>query len=296
MTKLSYPKYRLARKMGRLQLILGWIVLIVNISSLAGLHTVLYNEDVCHHHYGVKDVSGRFDFKAMTEHNAKVLEKMQTLQLKLEYDALNMDKDEEQLGKSNVSKLKFKKYLEEEVVQPLYGARVALRHIQFPRPYPIKLSLWKTLNNKNIRWDSYKCRDFECLSSKNPNRGYTDCIECFEMEKEKLKWVNKSSVASSLADFLIKDCFWLSSQGRCGLLDGWIDMLLLDFILVDWDRCLRPGGLLWVDRFSCNGEDLDDCMYMFLQFRYKKHKWVVAPESKDEVHLSALLEKARRSV
>lgn len=69
----------------------------------------------------------------MTEHKGKVLEKMQTLQLKLEYDVLNMDKDEEQLGKSNVSKLKFKKYLEEEVVQPLYGARVALRHIQFPR-------------------------------------------------------------------------------------------------------------------------------------------------------------------
>lgn len=75
------------------------------------------------------------------------------------------------------------------------------------------------------------------------------------------------------------------------LLDGWIDMLLLDFILFDWDRFLRPGGLLWVDKFSCNGEDLDDYMYMFLQFRYKKHKWVVAPESKDEVHLSALLEK-----
>lgn len=119
--------------MGRLQLILGWIVLIVNISSLVGLHTALYNEDLCHHNYGVKDVSGRFDFKAMTEHKGKVLEKTQTLQLKLEYDVLNMDKDEEQLGKSNVSKLKFKKYLEEEVVQLLYGARVALRHIQFPR-------------------------------------------------------------------------------------------------------------------------------------------------------------------
>lgn len=29
------------------------------------------------------------------------------------------------------------------------------------------------------------------------------------------------------------------------LLDGWIDMLLLDFILFDWDRFLRPGGSLW---------------------------------------------------
>ena len=81
----------------------------------------------------MKDVSARFDFKVMTEHIRKVLEKMETVQHKLEYDALKMEKDEEQLGKSIVSRLKLKKYLEEEVVQPLHSARVALRHIQFPR-------------------------------------------------------------------------------------------------------------------------------------------------------------------
>ena len=198
---------------------------------------------------------------------------------------------------------------------------------------------------------------------KTPNRGYTDCIECFEMEKEKLKWVNKSFLSSSPADFLIKDVLAAKpGEIRIGLdysvctgtfaarmmeqnvtiistalnlgapfngmmallgvvplyitpnqrrpffdntmdlihttrvLDGWVDMLLLDFILFDWDRALRPEGLLWIDRFSCNREDLDDYMYMFLQFSYKKHKWVVAPESKGEVYLSALLEKLPRSV
>jgi hypothetical protein len=34
---------------------------------------------------------------------------------------------------------------------------------------------------------------------------------------------------------------------------------------------------------------------MFLQFRYKKHRWVVSFKSKDEVYLSALLEKPPRS-
>ena len=77
--------------------------------------------------------------------------------------------------------------------------------------------------------------------------------------------------------------------------DGWIDLVLLDFVLFDWDRVLRPGGLLWIDKFVCNRKDVDDYMYMFLQFRYKKHMWVVSPESKDGVYLSALLEKPPRS-
>ncbi|KAH0686372.1 hypothetical protein KY284_016925 [Solanum tuberosum] len=80
-----------------------------------------------------------------------------------------------------------------------------------------------------------------------------------------------------------------------GLMDGWIDLQLLDFILFDWNRVLRPGGLLWIDRFFCNRRDIDDFMYMFLQFRYKKHKWAISPKSKDEVYLSALLEKPQRS-
>ncbi|KAF3585601.1 hypothetical protein F2Q69_00032361 [Brassica cretica] len=81
-----------------------------------------------------------------------------------------------------------------------------------------------------------------------------------------------------------------------GLMDGWIDLLLMDFVLYDWDRVLRPGGFLWIDRFFCKKKDLDDYMYMFLQFRYKKHKWAISPKSKDEVYLSALLEKPPRAI
>ncbi|XP_043711130.1 probable methyltransferase At1g29790 [Telopea speciosissima] len=81
-----------------------------------------------------------------------------------------------------------------------------------------------------------------------------------------------------------------------GLLDGWIDLQLMDFILFDWDRILRPGGLLWIDRFFCSRRDLDDYMFMFLQFRYRKHKWVISPKSKEEVYLSALLEKLPRAI
>ncbi|KAJ1412043.1 S-adenosyl-L-methionine-dependent methyltransferase [Sesbania bispinosa] len=230
----------------------------------------------------------------------------------------------------------------------------------YQKPYSINESLWRLPDDRNVRWGNYHCRNFQCLSSKNPKRGYSKCTGCFEMEKEKLKWVSNSSHP---AEFLISGVMAIKpGEIRIGLdygigtgtfaarmreqnvtivstalnlgapfnemialrgliplyvtlnqrlpffdntmdlihttgfMDGWIDLLLLDFILYDWDRILRPGGLLWIDRFFCNRKDLDDYMYMFLQLRYKKHKWVISPKSKDEVYLSALLEKPPRAI
>ncbi|OAY62832.1 hypothetical protein ACMD2_14042 [Ananas comosus] len=229
----------------------------------------------------------------------------------------------------------------------------------YKAPLPINASLWTTPDDGNVRWSKYKCRGFRCLSSRNPKRGFSKCAGCFELEKEKLKWVE----TASLAEFSIADVLNVKpGETRIGLdvsvgtgsfaarmrefnvtivstalnigapfsetialrgliplyvtlsqrlpffdntmdlihtgvfLDGWIDLQLMDFVLFDWDRILRPGGLLWIDKFFCSRKDLDDFMYMFLQFRYKKHKWVVAFKSKDEVYLSALLEKPPRSL
>ncbi|XP_048334965.2 probable methyltransferase At1g29790 [Ziziphus jujuba] len=80
-------------------------------------------------------------------------------------------------------------------------------------------------------------------------------------------------------------------------LDGWIDFVLLDFVLYDWDRVLRPGGLLWIDSFFCAKEDLGDYLEAFKMLRYKKHTWVTVPKvDKDdkEVFFSAVLEKPPR--
>ncbi|KAK9280343.1 hypothetical protein L1049_014031 [Liquidambar formosana] len=80
-------------------------------------------------------------------------------------------------------------------------------------------------------------------------------------------------------------------------LDGWIDFILLDFVLYDWDRILRPGGLLWIDSFFCLKEDLGDYLDAFKSLRYKKHNWIVVPKlDKDdrEVFFSAVLEKPPR--
>ncbi|KAK4379299.1 hypothetical protein RND71_001161 [Anisodus tanguticus] len=80
-------------------------------------------------------------------------------------------------------------------------------------------------------------------------------------------------------------------------LDGWIDFVLLDFVLYDFDRVLRPGGLLWIDSFFCLKEELNDYLEAFKILRYKQLKWLVVPKlDKDdsEVFFSAVLEKPPR--
>ncbi|KAM0852873.1 hypothetical protein ACQ4PT_051475 [Festuca glaucescens] len=236
----------------------------------------------------------------------------------------------------------------------------------FNRTLPINESLWTLPDDGNVRWSRYHCRGYKCLSARNPRPGYTRCVGCFDMDREKQRWVNtttrNASLSASLVDFSIDEVLAVKpGEVRIGLdvsvgtgtfaarmrergvtvvsaalnlgapfaetvalrglvplyatmsqrlpffdntmdlvhtagfFEGWVDLQLLDFVLFDWDRVLRPGGLLWVDRFACARRDLDDYMYMFLQFRYKKHRWVVSFKSKEEVYLSALLEKPPRS-
>ncbi|GAB2228957.1 hypothetical protein Droror1_Dr00023091 [Drosera rotundifolia] len=468
MSRFWSLQFKMSKIMGWVQFLLGGFVIIVSVGSLVKFYShgfFLHNDDPCRHTYAFNDTSEGFDVRALSDRIHEVLDKMETLQSKLESAVEKIEKEEADLSKSSVSKLEFTKYLKEEVVEPLYEAHMALRQIRLPsmepiantsfreeplinyfvneeiskyitpkknrhgkiniygvetiyntighacvlmkkeledymdydvssyckddwntaqklmlrgcdplprrrcltraskvygKPYPINESLWKIPDAKNVRWSKYKCRNFDCLSSKNPKRGYSKCVGCFEMDKEKLKWKNKTLLP---ADFTISEVLGFKpGEIRIGLdysvgtgtfaarmkehnvtiistalnlgapfnemialrglvplyitpnqrlpffdntmdlihttafFDGWIDLLLLDFILFDWDRILRPGGLLWIDKFFCDKSVKDDYMYLFLQFRYKKHKWVVSPKSKDEVYLSALLEKPPRSL
>ncbi|XP_051144570.1 probable methyltransferase At1g29790 [Andrographis paniculata] len=470
MGRTCLRKCRLGRILGWLQIALGGLVVIVSISTLSRFYSAgiffYHNEEICRHLYGTsKAVSDRIDVAALTARVDEVLNKMEALQDKLESKVQQMEKNRAELHKSNITKLEFKKFLEDEVIRPFYGAHIALRQIRLPRidnstamedplintfaveeirkyitpkenrvekmktktniygmekvyntighacaamkneleaymnydvgsycnddwnlgqrlmihgcdplprrrclakasklytrPYPINESLWRIPDGRNVRWSNYQCKNFECLSIKNPKRGYSTCAGCFEMEKEKQKWSTNTSLP---IDFLIGEVLSIKpGEMRIGLdfgvgtgtfaarmrehnvtivstalnigapfsetialrgliplyatlnqrlpffdntmdlihtagfLDGWIDLQLLDFVLFDWDRVLRPGGLLWIDRFFCKRVDLDDYMYMLLQFRYRKHRWAIAPKSKDEVFLSALLEKPPRS-
>lgn len=79
--------------------------------------------------------------------------------------------------------------------------------------------------------------------------------------------------------------------------DGWIGMELLQFVLFDWDRVLRPKGIIWVDRFFCKTEDMKMYLNEINRLGYKKLLWrVVQKTDKEggEQFLSAVLEKPAR--
>lgn len=80
-------------------------------------------------------------------------------------------------------------------------------------------------------------------------------------------------------------------------LDGWIGIELLQFVLFDWDRVLRPKGLLWIDRFFCHKEDIKLYLDEFNRLGYKPLLWRVVPKTDklgDELFFSAVLEKPVR--
>ncbi|KAK3032549.1 hypothetical protein RJ639_036788 [Escallonia herrerae] len=81
-------------------------------------------------------------------------------------------------------------------------------------------------------------------------------------------------------------------------LDGWVGMELLQYVLFDWDRVLRPEGLLWLDRFFCKKEEMELYLDSFNKLGYRKLLWRVVPKTdrlNDELFFSAVLEKPRRS-
>ncbi|KAI3699229.1 hypothetical protein L2E82_43379 [Cichorium intybus] len=81
------------------------------------------------------------------------------------------------------------------------------------------------------------------------------------------------------------------------VLSNWIPTTLLHFLFFDIYRVLRPGGLFWLDRFFCVGEELEGVYVpLLISVGFNKVKWVVGkkldrgPELR-EMYLSALLEK-----
>ncbi|KAH9332056.1 hypothetical protein KI387_004164, partial [Taxus chinensis] len=59
------------------------------------------------------------------------------------------------------------------------------------------------------------------------------------------------------------------------VLSNWIPTTLLDFVLYDIYRVLRPGGIFWLDHFFCVESQLDVYVPMIESFGYNKIKWVV---------------------
>lgn len=73
----------------------------------------------------------------------------------------------------------------------------------------------------------------------------------------------------------------------------------MEFLMFDFDRVLRAGGLFWLDNFHCVSEEKKATLTQLIdKFAYKKLKWVVGEKidasGKSQVYLSAVLQKPVR--
>ncbi|GKV40366.1 hypothetical protein SLEP1_g48021 [Rubroshorea leprosula] len=107
MRKSCFPKCRLGRIMGWLQILLGTLVIL--------------------------DVYDGFDIRSLSERVEEVLNKMENLQEKLEKTVQQMEKNKGELQRTTIPGLEYKKFLEEEVIRPLYIAHISLRQIRLPK-------------------------------------------------------------------------------------------------------------------------------------------------------------------
>ncbi|OWM84827.1 hypothetical protein CDL15_Pgr027614 [Punica granatum] len=79
------------------------------------------------------------------------------------------------------------------------------------------------------------------------------------------------------------------------VLSNWVPDTMLEFTFYDVYRVLRPGGLLWLDRFFCKGPQLNQTYVpMIDRVGFKKIRWnagMKLDKNKNEWYFSALLEK-----
>lgn len=110
--------------------------MIVSICSLARFHFARFfvpSEIICHEFYGPKDFFEEFNVESLSDLIEEVLKKMDDLQNKLESKLQKTEKDKYQFGKTNISRLEFRKYLDDQILQPLSDAHIALRQIRLPK-------------------------------------------------------------------------------------------------------------------------------------------------------------------
>ncbi|GKU86882.1 hypothetical protein SLEP1_g1354 [Rubroshorea leprosula] len=76
-------------------------------------------------------------------------------------------------------------------------------------PYSINESLWKLLDDHNVRWSRYKWKNFACLAGNAIGKGFFKCADCFNPSYHELpRWIKQGNLdpkTNQTVDFLIPD-------------------------------------------------------------------------------------------
>ena len=81
------------------------------------------------------------------------------------------------------------------------------------------------------------------------------------------------------------------------VLGRWIPGEVLDLELYDIYRVLRPGGIFWLDHFSCTGKEMTEVYVPIIEkVGFRKLRWNTGRKldkgpNADEWYISALLER-----
>ncbi|KAG1342842.1 putative methyltransferase PMT2 [Cocos nucifera] len=142
METLCIPRCRFSRITAILQIILGVFVVLISVASihryyLAGFLLPSNDEDSRQRFHTIKEGYADFDFKALSERVEDVVSQLLELQDKLDATIQKMDRERKDGGGGaarNMTRSEFRRFLEEEVIQPVYSAHIALRLIRIPKP------------------------------------------------------------------------------------------------------------------------------------------------------------------
>uniref|UniRef100_A0A0E0LBJ9 Uncharacterized protein n=1 Tax=Oryza punctata TaxID=4537 RepID=A0A0E0LBJ9_ORYPU len=152
MEGFCFARCRFTRLVVAMQLVMGVLVICISMASLHRFYTTdallpggLDDPARCARFHAVAagGYSG-FDIRALADRVDEVLVQLAELQDKLEATALKIGKKtKKRKGKAaqlqqqeNMTMTEFQRFLEDEVIHPLYGAHIALRLIRIPRPDP----------------------------------------------------------------------------------------------------------------------------------------------------------------
>ncbi|RYQ96397.1 hypothetical protein Ahy_B08g092146 [Arachis hypogaea] len=133
-------------------------------------------------------------------------------------------------------------------------------------------SLWEIPPDSNIVWDPYTCKSHKCLIERKNNKGDICCKderkECdnhhkhtgFGQSIQPLHCITSRGLIPIHLSISQRLPFFentLDIVHSMEFIGNWLPETMLEFLLYDVYRVLRPGGIFWLEHFFCFGSQVN---------------------------------------